>query len=280
MIRSDNHVHTSFSSDSTTPMETMLQQGIKLGLSSLCFTDHIDYHFPKERYGMDFDFSMESYFRQTADLSKKYSEISIRTGVELGLKEDVLEKNLTLTRSYPFDFVIGSTHLVDDIDPYYPEYWETYGEEAGIHHYYEVTLQNIENDFDYDVYGHIDYVIRYCPTIKEARKQQIIREDYYLDIMKRERDITGAILKTLIEKEKGIEVNTGGFKYGLGHPNPHEEILCLYRDLGGDTITLGSDAHEEQYLAFSFEKLPALLKKCGFTYYTEFSVRKPKRVSL
>ena len=43
---------------------------------------------------------------------------------------------------------------------------------------------------------------------------------------------------------KGIELNTGGFKYGLGHPNPCEDIIKRYKELGGEIITLGSDAHK------------------------------------
>ena len=54
MIRSDNHVHTSFSTDSDTPMEQMVLKGIELDLSSICFTDHIDYDFPDMGNGVEF----------------------------------------------------------------------------------------------------------------------------------------------------------------------------------------------------------------------------------
>jgi histidinol-phosphatase (PHP family) len=47
MITADFHVHSNFSSDGKAPMEDIINQGIKLGLKTLCFTDHMDYDYPK-----------------------------------------------------------------------------------------------------------------------------------------------------------------------------------------------------------------------------------------
>ena len=68
------------------------------------------------------------------------------------------------------------------------------------------------------------------------------------------REILDEILKVLIEKGIGLECNTAGFKYGLGHPNPTEEILLRYHELGGEILTLGSDGHAPKHLAYDFEK--------------------------
>lgn len=278
MIRSDNHVHTSFSTDSTVPMESQLLRAKALGLSSLCFTDHMDYNFPSKRHTVEFLFSVEDYFSAIEKLRDKYPDFPIRTGVELGLKRDVLPQCLSLTESYAFDFVIGSTHLVDDVDPYYPEYWEAQGEAGGISRYYEVTLENVQMDFDFDVYGHLDYIIRYCPAIKSARETGTVKESFFQKYHEKNREIIAEILRCLISQGKGIELNTGGLKYGLGHPNPHETILSLYRDLGGELITVGSDAHEEKHLAYDFSKVPEILNRCGFSHYTEFHRRNPVQI--
>lgn len=280
MIRSDNHVHTCFSSDSDTPMENMITIGKALGLSSICFTDHIDYGFPAEKYGMDFLFSVDDYFSKIKELTAMHPDFSLRTGVELGLKADIFSLAASLTKDYEFDFVIGSTHLIDNIDPYYEEYWDGYGESNGIRHYYEVTYENIRQGFDFDVYGHIDYVIRYCPTMKNAIAKQETNERYYQQMLKENNELLDEILLALIQSGKGIEVNTGGLKYMLGHPNPHEEILRRYRSLGGELLSIGSDAHETEYLAYEFTKLPALLQSCGYTHYTEFYKRKPVQIPI
>lgn len=280
MTVSDNHVHTSFSSDSKTPMEEMLRQAIALGLPSICFTDHMDYDFPDLGNGMDFLFDAEEYFHELNRLSRLYPQISIRKGIELGLKPYLTERCNALTASHPFDFVIGSTHLVDDMDPYYPEYWDGKTEKQGLERFYETTLENIRAGIDFDVYGHIDYIIRYTPTQQDNRSKGILDEAYMERCLKETFDIIDEILRTLIENGRGIEMNTSGLKYGLGHPHPQEKILKRYRELGGEIITVGSDGHQPEHLAYDFEKVPEILRSCGFRYYTEFCGRKAEMVAL
>ena len=108
-----------------------------------------------------------------------------------------------------------------------------------------------------------------------------IVDDSYIDhLLKDSMEIIEEILKTLISNGKGIEINTAGFKYGLGHPNPHEKVLKLYHELGGEIITIGSDAHECKHLSYDFEKVPEILKNCGFRYYSEFTGRKAAMVKI
>ena len=75
-------------------------------------------------------------------------------------------------------------------------------------------------------------------------------------------------------------MNTSGLKYGLGHPHPQEKILKRYRELGGEIITVGSDGHQPEHLAYDWEKAPDILRACGFNYFTEFHGRKAKMISL
>lgn len=280
MIRSDNHVHTQFSSDSEAPMETMVQKAIEQGLYSLCFTDHMDYDFPDLGNGMDFLFDVDLYFAEIDRLRQSYPSIALRYGIELGLKPNLKEMCHALTAAHPFDFVIGSTHLVDDFDPYYPQYWEDKTEKEGLRKYYETTLENMDVLSDFDVYGHIDYIVRYTPTQQKNREKGILEETCMKQYYEDTKDVIDEILKRLIAAGKGIEVNTAGLRYGCGHPHPREEILKRYRELGGEIITVGSDAHAPEQLSFAFELIPNLLRSCGFRYYTEFHNRKPKMLPL
>ena len=44
----DYHVHTEFSDDSQELMEEQVKKAISLGLTELCFTDHVDYGIKKD----------------------------------------------------------------------------------------------------------------------------------------------------------------------------------------------------------------------------------------
>ena len=144
-----------------------------------------------------------------------------------------------------------------------PEYFYGKVEDEAYLEYFESILDNLAVFDCFDVYGHLDYIVRYGPNTNKFYSY----EKY--------KDILDKILRTIIQKGKGIEINTGGFKYGLGHPNPTEEILTRYRELGGEIITIGADAHTPEHIAFDFHKIPQLLTDCGFRYYTVFKERKP-----
>ena len=95
--------------------------------------------------------------------------------------------------------------------------------------------------------------------------------DYY--------DVFKELLTVLIDKGKGIEVNTGSMYKGFSYPHPHQTVLKMYRQLGGEIITIGSDAHVPEYLGYGFEQAEALLKQCGFTHYTLFKGGKPQQIA-
>lgn len=280
MIKSDNHVHTAFSTDSNTPMEEMLKKAIEIGFSSICFTDHMDYDFPsKDKNGKaEFLLDTPAYFDEMARLALLYPQIRIRRGIELGLKENVIDNCISLASEYKFDFIIASTHLVCNTDPYSDAYWQNTDEKSAILKYYEATLENAKSGADFDVYGHIDYITRYTPYMKKLRKDNLYDNAYSLKTAENFLDIIEEIFKILIYNGKGIEINTGGLKYGTNHTNPHERILKLYSELGGEIITVGSDAHETRHLGYDFYRVPEILQLCGFKYYTEFTGRKPSMI--
>lgn len=258
----DTHMHSAFSGDSDTEPELMVQSAINRHLDGICFTDHFDYDYPNEPDEFLLDFP--AYRHKISELQEKYAKtLPIHFGVELGLQPHLSDMHQKLVQKYPFDFIIGSSHVVHGMDPYYPGFFDHRKEEEGYLEYFESVLENINAFSDFDVYGHIDYVVRYGPN----------QNKYYS--YQKYSDIIDEILKKLISLGKGIELNTGGFKYGLGHPNPCEDILKRYHELGGEILTLGADAHKPEHVAYDFDKIPDILRACGFSYYTVFKERKP-----
>lgn len=267
MITADYHVHTDFSSDSQSPMEDMVKRAIQLGLNRVCFTDHMDFDFPKQ-YEMRFVFDLEEYWNKLMEMQEKYPQIKILKGIECGMQPGLANRYEDLLSSYSFDFVINSCHVLFEMDPYYPEFWENRSETEGITAYFEAILKNIQEFPNFDVCGHIDYIVRYAPS-----KGKTFSPKKYGDIL-------DEILKNTIAAGKGIEANTSGYKYGLGRPHPCEDILRRYQELGGEILTVGSDGHQPEHMAYDFDKVCELLKSIGFRYYTVFEKRKPKFLKL
>ena len=271
-MTADYHLHSCFSGDSKTPTEEVVRSGLEKGLSLLCLTEHFDPDYPYADVCMDLD--APAYFAEARRLQALYeSRIEIRVGAELGLQprlgtflDSWLERNMA--EGLSFDFLIGSTHLVDGTDPYYPEFWNGREPEASVGRFLDITLENVRAFDCFDVYGHLDYIVRYIPDGER-------RFSY-----SSHRDQVDAILKLLIEKGKGIEINTGGWKAGLSEPNPCGEVLRRYRELGGEIITTGSDAHTPEYTGFRLEDAKEVLRSCGFRYCTIFRERKPEFIKL
>lgn len=273
MIKADYHLHSSFSGDGQFSLEDMVKRGISLGLHKLCITEHMDYFYKDENGNMSDEFVLDtdSYQKELFRLKEKYADkIELLFGIELGLHPDVVSKNEALISSYPFDFVIGSSHMCHDSDPYFPVFYENRTDKEAYREYFLSLMENAKGYLNFDVYGHLDYVVRYGRT----KNKDYHYKDY--------QDIFDSLLRYLIEHGKGIECNTGGLnpKYQLGTTNPCPEIIKRYRELGGEIITIGSDAHRPEHMCYGFDKASEILRDCGFHYYTVFKKRKPEFLPL
>ena len=298
----DCHLHTCFSGDSETPVRDQLDRAIALGMQAVCITDHHDWDAPNEKGEMDDRFLLDfpRYIPALREIREEYrGKIDMGIGVELGLQLHARQDTENVMRLYgdTFDFIIGSIHFVDHYDVYYPQWFamdvsESRSDERYIHasrhipsreeaeavtpekeaaryrHFFEVTLKRLEAYDCFDTLGHLDFVVRYGPN----------RNQFY--DFKTYGDIISAILELLIRKDKALEVNTGGFKYGLGHPNPCEDVLKRYRELGGRLLTVGSDAHVPGFVGYEFDRTAELLKEIGFREYALYRKRVPVMLPL
>lgn len=262
-MKCDFHMHSSFSGDSETPMQDMIERAITLGLDTICFTEHYDEDYPEGEEVFSLDTA--AYFQTLCTFKEQYrSRIDVRFGVELGMQPHLGSLYTKYISDWPLDFVIASQHVLDHADPYYPSFWKDQVPSDVIHHYFEETLRNLKSMTEYDTLAHLDYIVRYAG------------DGYTSYHYHNYADVIDPILHYLIEQGKCLEVNTAGFKYGIGHPNPCEEVLKRYRELGGERITIGSDGHKPEHLAYDFDRLQALLTNLGFRYYCIFRERKPE----
>lgn len=268
-IQSDFHVHSSFSGDCQVPMEQMVQAAISKGLKSICFTEHNDFDFPnipEENITEDtFLLNVDSYLYDLLQIRDKYAnQIKILFGIELGMQTSCVRKNIILSKGYDFDFIIASSHLCQGKDPYYASFWEGKSASDCYRAYFEEMLQYVKTYIGYDVYGHLDYIARYAPNLANNK---FLYMDY--------KNIIDEILQIIIDNEKGIECNTSGLRKELNATNPSTDIIKRYKELGGEIITVGSDAHYTEHVAADFDKVADILKTCGFDYYCTFEGRSP-----
>ncbi len=264
----DTHMHCRYSGDSGAEPDDMAMAAMAAGLDGICFTDHLDYDFPSDPPDL-FVLDPDSYEKAMSAFREKYRGIiPVRCGIEIGVQPHLHDRLSQVVRSHSYDLVICSLHVIDGMDPYYKTFFEGREEGAAYRRYFEAILENLGTFSDFDVFGHLDYVVRYGP----GQNRHYSYRAYA--------DVIDAILERLIGMGKGIELNTGGLRYGLGHPNPCEEIIRRYRELGGEIITVGSDAHEPGQVAFGFDKVPEILKNAGFTHYTVFEGRRPSFLPL
>lgn len=272
MIQADMHMHTWFSTDSEACPRDMADEAVRKGLKTICFTDHFD----KDdlEWGEEGIFDVDAYFVEMQKLQEEYAgKLNIRIGIELGLRTYLEDYYEELTKKYPFDFVIGSVHNVPYkkdaegnilyTDPAAEKLFTDRTDKEAYRLMMETTLENVRTSDCFQALGHLDYVVRYG----KSREKEYSYTDYA--------DIIDEILKLLIEKEKGLEVNSAGLKYGLPFAHPHPDVLKRYRELGGEIITIGADAHKPEHIAYDFAKAEEILKSCGFKYYTEFFEQKP-----
>lgn len=262
IITADVHMHSNFSHDSGSTPEEMVKGAVSKGLHTICFTDHFDKD--DMEWGEESIFDPEAYFEVLLPLQEKYrSEIDIRIGVELGLQPHLGDYYQSFVRKYPFDFVIGSVHSIRSMDPAAGQLFDGRTDEEVYRLTFEEMLEDIRLFEDFDVLGHLDYVVRYGA----GREAQYSYARYA--------DIIDEILRELVQKGKGIELNMAGLKYGLPFAHPHPDVLKRFRELGGEIVTVGADGHCPEHIAYDYEKASDILKACGFKFYADFSKRRP-----
>ena len=273
MIQADMHMHTWFSPDSEACPRDMADEAVRKGLKTICFTDHFD----KDdlEWGEEGIFDVDAYFVEMQKLQEEYAgKLNIRIGIELGLRTYLKDYYEELTKKYPFDFVIGSVHNVPYkkdaegnilyTDPAAEKLFTDRTDKEAYRLMMETTLENVRTSDCFQTLGHLDYVVRYG----KSREKEYSYTDYA--------DIIDEILKLLIEKEKGLEVNSAGLKYGLPFAHPHPDVLKRYRELGGEIITVGTDAHKTQDVGSYLDLASEILQLCGFKYYTIYEKRSPE----
>ena len=279
MQLTDCHTHTAISPDSDADIAAMLAAARQAGLAAYAVTDHVELcrWYPQGYYKalprneedfFDYTARFEQAMQQNLRAKETAGDMVLVSGIELGEPDVDFPLAERIYCDPRLDFVIASLHeLQGKLDFYFLDYAkeDIY---ALLERYFAVLLNIAEHDC-YDVLGHITYPLRY------------IEGDAGIPIdMTKYRDSIAAIFRAVIERGKGIELNTSGFRQTYGKPFPEESLLRLYKDLGGTLLTLGSDAHRPEDVAGGIAEGAALAKSVGFDRICYYLRHKPQFISL
>lgn len=238
----DTHLHTKFSTDSKMNITEALARAGKLNLGVI-ITEHMDLRYPKQN---EFIFDVNEYFREYS----KYRGENVLLGIEMGMGENCISENKSIIEKYDFDYVIGSIHLVDNMDFSHGDFYQNKSKEEAFNEYFD-TMQKCIKIYDFvDCLGHIDYICRYAPYADN----EIYYEQY--------KDKIDDILSTVAEGEKAIEINTRR----LNSKKAVQNLIPIYkrfRELGGKYVTIGSDAHKDNAIGANFEIAQHIADTCG-----------------
>ncbi|MBQ6999247.1 MAG: histidinol-phosphatase HisJ family protein [Clostridia bacterium] len=270
----DTHIHTHNSHDSEQEIDALCRSAIEKGVNAVSLTDHIDVF----AYSEEHNTKVITGSAKDADYAKStYSEeLKIFKGVEVGVYHYDSEMSKKICSLCELDIILGSVHSFmlngekvhfsrDNISE------EVLSKEKLINQadaYFNEMLATAETA-DIDVLCHLTYPLRYI-NAKYNRN---------LDINIYSAKIT-QILKTLIERQIALEINTARVGTDFNYTAPTFDIVNEYYNLGGRLITIGSDAHTPEKIANGFDYVKTALKEIGFDKYYYFEKRRPKSVKL
>lgn len=271
----DCHTHTRFSVDSDADIIGMIEKAMSLGLSAYAVTDHCECnrwyseeHYPDETTYRYFDFgrNFENSVTAVTKLKEKYDgKLNLICGVEMGQGNQVPEIAEKIVSDKRLDLVIGSIHQLPKTEDFaFIEYDKmTVEEMEKLLEKYFMEVYNLSKWGKFDILGHLTYPLRYIEDtgnvkVDMSRYEEIIRE----------------IFKSIIYNGKGIEINTSGLRQKYGKPFPEYRFVKMYKELGGEIISVGSDAHTVADLGKGVADGAEIAKQAGFKYLCFFKERK------
>lgn len=271
----DSHIHSENSHDGRDTVVSIAESACGMGLTGITITDHFDC----EKYSCRADF--EHIYKSMRDIESAKvlfdGKLEIFKGAEIGDWMYRKETGDTFLKTGNPDFILASLHsaatgsrCIPGFSGYRDFAKTSYQQDCDFLDYYYDSMVYTAENADFDSLAHLTYPLRYMNGMCKKNMSLDNQQDKIIHI-----------LKTLISREKALEINTSGLKGDwLVTTMPSEDILKIYRSLGGELITVGSDSHTADGIALGFEKTFDMLRSVGFDKYYHYKNRLPVSVSL
>ena len=260
--RMDYHLHTLHSMDGQQTVDELCQSMLEKGVQEICITEHIEPGHPDTL--LDIPPIWDVYFSEIAQARKRYPQLTIRAGVEIGDNPVLRERIKADLDELPLDFRLLSLHLVNGVDPYETEkYFAGKTRAQAYREYVEAKAESILAWEDFDSVAHIGYAAKFSAFTGKERAL------VYADAP----DVFDAILRHIITLGKCLEVNTSGYRT-TEDTFAHSSIIRRYIELGGEKFTFGSDSHGTDRNYADIERAKDMVRSMGGKYQAAFEQRK------
>lgn len=263
MFLADCHTHSVCSPDSEIPMVQMAQKAVEYGLTHLTLTDHCDLLSIEGVPTPNYDWAPVLKERKSM-LDAFGTRIDLPMGVELGMGFLFPEAARAILSQPGLDFVIGSAHNLSreagGRDFFLLDYTTLEDCYKALDNYFQSMLALAAAPELYDVVGHIIYPLRYMKgEYPEAPSTDRYRDEIF------------EICRRAAEAGKGIEINT----WKGQSLEPWIPVLKLFKEAGGEIVTVGSDAHAPAPVGRGIKEAYQIMQDCGFRYAAVYHERKP-----
>lgn len=262
----DTHTHSSFSHDGYYKIAEVVAAAKEKGIEYLAITDHCDYDYlALPGYEVVHQLDLTGYLDEIEKTKSLTSGIDFAIGLELGFHPLAVEKYKKSIPFDRFDYIINSVHTIDSHDVYFPAFFEGTERHDSYKKYLLGVLASLSAPYPYSTIGHIGYIAK-----NSVYDKKIVEYNDFSDIL-------DSILKGIIEKDKTLEINSN-IRFDDSMPNI--SVLKRYRQLGGENITFGSDAHKLHRLGEGYEKIREIALSLGFEYWTVYHKLLPSRIKI
>lgn len=268
----DLHVHSTCSADGASDVSAYACRAAALGLGVVGFCEHVDFD-PRDRA---YDYlDVGRYDREIEMVRGDGSGVRFCQGVEITYQAGLEDKIRAWLSRRRWDYVVASVHLVDYADGWamisepraVEGYFVDHSQEEAYVPYFEELLRAVRSGLG-DVLGHLDLIKRYGAAHYGPLAPALFE------------DKIRAVLRAAVGAGVGLEINTSGWRQAPAEPYPGLEILRWYRDLGGEVLTVGSDAHHVDHLGAGVSEALDLARAAGFRAVAAFDAGRPYWIDL
>lgn len=263
----DLHVHTDNSPDGNHSAMFICERAEMNGVRAIALTDHCEV----ERYKFEhYDKRVQqAFFEVTKAQSAFRGKVLVLRGIELGQPHYDSATAKAILAARPYDEVIGSVHYLRNKEDFYDmPHFDEESAHALTLEYFDEILQMIEWG-DFDILAHLTYPMRYYYA----------RSGIQIDLQKYKKQVD-EILKRTAETGKALEINTAGLRQPIGKLSPEFDTIKRFRELGGEFITYGSDAHFAEDVGKGMDEAYEAMRQAGFTKLTLFQQRTPLQMPI